>query len=327
MQVAANQIGSLLREWRTLRSKSQLALALQANVSARHLSFIETGRTRPSRDMVLQLADALDVPLRERNALLNAAGFAAVYRQTALNAPEMEPVRKAVDLMLAQQEPHPAVVLDRLWNILRTNGGAVSLFSRLIDLEKVPAPANVLRLMFDPAGLRPFVANWPDVARSLLVRVARESICGAPDPQLLNLLEELERFPDVASLSARSAVAQPLLPIVPVQFRKGSFQADYFSMVTTLGTPQDVTLQEIRIECFFPVSALLNLKKTASQRASVTRPVSSISVTILSGGRGTRTPKRLPAPHFECGALPVRTSPPGRKSSGTPSHDYRGDRI
>jgi transcription regulator MmyB-like protein len=119
-------------------------------------------------------------------------------------------------------------------------------------LNTVAAPANVLRLMFDPEGLRPFVANWSEVARSLLVRVGREAVCGAPDPELLKLVEELERFPGVTDLT-KLAVTQPLLPLVPVQFRKGSFQADYFSMVTTLGTPQDVTLQEIRIECFFPV--------------------------------------------------------------------------
>src|SRR5262245_40923162 len=131
MHENGNRIGALLREWRTLRSKSQLTLALQANVSARHLSFIETGRSKPSRDMVLQLADALDVPLRERNMLLNAAGFTAAFRHTALDAPELAHVSKAIDSMLAQQEPHPAVVLDRCWNILRTNDGAVGLFSRL----------------------------------------------------------------------------------------------------------------------------------------------------------------------------------------------------
>src|SRR5262245_15135923 len=145
MQLTDNRIGLLLREWRTLRSKSQLTLALQANVSARHVSFIETGRSKPSRDMVLQLANALDVPLRERNTLLNAAGFAAAFTHTALDAPELTPVSKAIDAMLAQQEPHPAVVLDHCWNILRANAGATRLFSHLIDLESVTEPANVLR--------------------------------------------------------------------------------------------------------------------------------------------------------------------------------------
>jgi transcriptional regulator with XRE-family HTH domain len=249
---ARSHIGDLLREWRSVRNKSQLALALDANVSARHVSFIESGRAQPSRDMVLQLADALDVPLRERNTFLTAAGFAPMFRETGLDADGMKPVRKALESILRQQEPHPAVVMDRHWNILSTNTGAVKLFSRLIDLSAVPQPANVLRLMFDPAGLRPFVVNWEDVARSLLVRVGREAVCGAPDVALRALLDELVSYPGVPARPSLSTAATSLLPIVPVRFRKGAFEADYFSTVTTLGTPQDVTLQEIRIECFFP---------------------------------------------------------------------------
>jgi transcriptional regulator with XRE-family HTH domain len=252
---AGSQIGDLLREWRAARNKSQLALALEANVSARHVSFIESGRARPSRDMVLQLADALDVPLRERNALLTAAGFAPIFRQTSIDAEEMLPVRRALDWILRQQEPHPAVVMDRHWNILKTNHGAVRLFSRLIDMSAVPQPANVLRLMFDPAGLRPFVANWEEVAASLLVRVGREAVCGAPDATLRKLMDELATFPGMPVRPAPQMVTRPLLPIVPVRFRKDDFAADYFSTVTTLGTPQDVTLQEIRIECFFPAAS------------------------------------------------------------------------
>jgi transcriptional regulator with XRE-family HTH domain len=232
---------------------SQLALALEANVSARHVSFIETGRATPSRDMVLHLADVLDVPLRERNALLNAAGFAAAFARGTLDEPEMRPVRAALDRILEQQEPHPAVVMDRHWNIITTNAGAVRLFSRLIDLSAVPQPANVLRLMFDPARLRPFVANWEEVAPALLARVAREAVCGVPDAGLTALLDELFAFPDVPARAALRTADRPLLPVVPVRFRGDDFEADYFSTVTTLGTPQDVTLQEIRIECFFPV--------------------------------------------------------------------------
>jgi hypothetical protein len=204
--------------------------------------------------MVLQLADALDVPLRERNLLLNAAGFASVYRETRLDSPELEPVRAALRWMLQQQEPHPAVVMDRYWNILETNQGAVQLFSRLIDLQSVRSPANVLRLMFDPAALRPFVDNWPEVAHSLLVRVGREAVCGVRDARLSLLLEELHSYPDVPDpRSLRGGTRSPL-PIVPVHFRKDEFEARYFSTVTMLGTPQDVTLQEIRIECFYPAS-------------------------------------------------------------------------
>jgi transcriptional regulator with XRE-family HTH domain len=249
--VKQSRVGALLRDWRTTRNKSQLSLALQANVSARHVSFIETGRAKPSRDMVLMLADALDVPLRERNVLLDAAGFAPAYRESAIDAPQLEPVRRAIDWLLKQQEPHPAVVMDRHWNIVRTNDGAVRLFSRLIDLSAVAQPANVLRLMLDPAAIRPFISNWDEVARALLARVAREAVGGVPDPQLRALLDELHAYPGVPP-HARADQERALLPIVPVRFRKDRFAADYFSTVTTLGTPQDVTAQELRIESFFP---------------------------------------------------------------------------
>lgn len=254
MNRAGSGIGGLLREWRNTRSKSQLALALEAGVSARHVSFIETGRSKPSRDMVLHLAAALDVPLRERNALLTAAGYAAMYRATDLDAEEMQPVRDALDRILQQQEPHPAVVMDRHWNIMRVNEGARTLFGRLIDLSGVTEPPNVLRMMFDPAWLRPWVENWEEVARSLLIRVQREAVCGVPDAQLNALIAELRAQPGAPSDRLLAHDNRPVLPIVPVVFRKDDFRCSYFSTVTTLGTPLDVGLQEIRIECFFPVA-------------------------------------------------------------------------
>lgn len=252
MTRTTSPIGKLLREWRGVRNKSQLALALEANVSARHVSFIETGRAKPSRDMVLQLAATLDVPLRERNTWLSAAGFAPIYGQSHLDSDEMQQVRMALDRILLQQEPYPAVIMDRHWNILATNDAAVKLFSRLIDLSGIPSPANVLRLMFDPEGLRPWVENWGEVARSLLLRVEREAVCGVPDATLRALVDELHGYPDVPVRGSLSREGAPLMPIVPVRFRKYDFARAYFSTVTTLGTPQDVMLQEIRIECFFP---------------------------------------------------------------------------
>lgn len=203
--------------------------------------------------MVLHLASVLDVPLRDRNALLLAAGFAPVFRESGFDAPEMRQVSVALDRILRQQEPNPAVLMDRHWNILRTNEGAARLFGALIDLAAVPSPANVLLLMFDPDGLRPWVANWEAVAPALLERVRREAVCGVPDPELHRLRERLLAFPDVPARWAAPMPSTNLLPIVPVRFRKGGFDATFFSTVTTLGTPQDVTLQEIRIECFFPV--------------------------------------------------------------------------
>jgi transcriptional regulator with XRE-family HTH domain len=254
MATRESSIGRLLREWRRARRMSQLALALEAHVSARHVSFVESGRSKPTREMVLRLAEVLDVPLRERNLMLNAAGFTSHFSETGLSEPHMAPVIRALDWMLERQEPHPAVVMDRHWNILRTNQAAADLFGRLIDLSSVPAPVNVLRLMFDPERVRPYVANWDEVAPALLRRLDRETLGGAPDTVLRALREELLAFPDVRTVAAGSGLATPLLPVIPVRFRKGALARDYFSTLTTLGTPHDVTCQEIRIECFFPAA-------------------------------------------------------------------------
>jgi transcriptional regulator with XRE-family HTH domain len=246
-------VGRLLQHWRRLRGKSQLALALQAGVSARHVGFVEVGRANPSREMVLLLAGVLDVPLRERNALLLAAGYAPIYRETGLDAPEMEHARKAVELILRHQEPFPAVVMDRHWNVLTTNQAAESFFARLIALPASGPPANIIRLMFDPAGLRPFVANWESVAEALVHRIHREALGGVPDGATTDLLNEVLAFPGVPSRWRSPDLLSPFpRPYVAVQFRKGDLALDFFSTVTTLGTPLDVTLQEIRIECFFP---------------------------------------------------------------------------
>jgi transcriptional regulator with XRE-family HTH domain len=248
---AVSPVGRLLQYWRGVRRKSQLALALEAEVSARHLSFVETGRARPSREMVLTLAAALDVPLRERNDFLLAAGYAPLYRESDLDAPELAPARQAIGRVLGQQEPYPAVVLDRYWNLVRSNRGADRLFGLFLDPAALPRPANVLRLMFDPAGLRPFVANWEALAPALLRRVHREAVGGAADEATLELLEEILSYPGVPrSWGLPDPVA--LSPFVPVHFRRGVLSFCYFSVVTTLGTPQDVTLQELRIESFFP---------------------------------------------------------------------------
>src|SRR5262245_200953 len=168
-------VGHLIRHWRGVRRKSQLALAVQAGVSARHVGFIEVGRATPSREMLMLLAGVLDVPLRERNALLLAAGYAPVYRETGLEAPEMEHARRAVALILEHQEPYPAVVMDRHWNILSSNAAAQRFFSRLLPPAKEPAATrpNLVRSMFDPHGLRPFVANWESAAEALVQRIHR----------------------------------------------------------------------------------------------------------------------------------------------------------
>lgn len=242
--------GMLLKEWRRVRRKSQLTVALEAAVSPRHLSFVESGRSVPSREMVQILANALDVPLRERNALLAAAGYAPRHPERALESSELVQVQRALTQLLEHQEPYPAVVLDRQWNVVQTNRAAPRLFGHFVDLSTLPEPRNLLRSMFDPAGLRPWVSNWETVARTLVQRVFREAVAGVPDPRVLALLEDLQAYPGSPVPSASSTVAA--LPFHPLEFRKGDLRLSFFSMVTTVGAPIDITAQELRIESLFP---------------------------------------------------------------------------
>lgn len=251
---AARPVGRLLQDWRQTRRKSQLDLSLDAGISARHLSFVESGRANPSRDMVLLLAEALQVPFRERNELLAAAGFAAIYRETALGAPDLSPARKAIDLILQHQEPYPAVVMDRHWNLLETNHAARRLFEFLLEGSAPPGPPNVIRLLFHPAGVRRWVSNWESVATSLIQRMYREALGGTPDELTRKLLDEAAALAGTPLRLIARGMDAPVTPLFPVQFRKGDLAMDYFSMVSTLGTPADITLQEIRIECFFPAN-------------------------------------------------------------------------
>jgi transcriptional regulator with XRE-family HTH domain len=232
---------------------SQLALAIEAEVSPRHVSFVETGRAQPSREMILHLASTLDVPLREQNSLLLAAGFAPIFRETHLDAPELRTVRIALDAMLAKHEPYPAVVMNRAWDVLMTNDGAGRFFQHLLGDTALPAQPNVVRMMFDPGLLRPYVTNWPAVAEALVRRVHREAVGGVKDDATTALLAEVMSYPDVPERWVSADPESPLVPIIPVQFAKHGRAYSFFSAVTTLGTPQDVTLQELRIESFYPI--------------------------------------------------------------------------
>ncbi len=254
-QVEAPAIGTLLRSWRKTRSLSQLALALEAEVSPRHICFLETGRAKPSRDMVVLLSNVLDVPLRERNAMLLAAGFAPLYRESRLDAPELAAVQTALQAILRQQEPYPAVVMNRHWDVLQGNAAADRFFGLLLGDREVRQPMNVVRLMFDPRGLRPAVTNWEAVAETLLQRVHREAVGGVPDEATLRLVAEVLAYPEIPKRLRRLNLAAPSVPVIPIRFRHGEDTFNYFSAVTTLGTPQDVTLQELRIEAFFPADA------------------------------------------------------------------------
>ena len=241
---------------------SQLALAHEAEVSPRHVCFLETGRARPSREMVLLLATALDVPLRERNALLLAAGFAPIYSEAKLGAPELGAVQTALFAILRQQEPFPAVVMNRHWDVVHTNEAARRFLGLLLG-ARATEPANVVRLMFDPHGLRPYVSNWEAVAEALVQRVHREAVGGVADASTARLLTEVLAYPGVPKRVSRLDVTAPSVPVISIRFRKGEHAFDYFSTVTTLGTPQDITLQELRIECFFPADAATEARARA----------------------------------------------------------------
>lgn len=250
--LASAAFGRLLRECRRTRRLSQLDLALNAEVSQRHLSFLESGRARPSRDMVVLLAQAMDLPLDTRNRLLNAAGFAQLYPRRPLDAGAMLPVRMALERMLAAHEPFPAVVVDRAWNLVMSNRAAPRLFDLLGGLEPMSARvggANLLRLTLHPEGLRPFIANFEEMAVPLLARTAREA---AEHPALDALLQEVLRYP---GLPARSRVvdwAAPMLPVLPTRFVVGGIELSMISTLTSFGTPLDETADELRIENLFP---------------------------------------------------------------------------
>lgn len=243
-------LGGLLRYWRHQRGKSQLDLSLDAGISQRHISFVESGRSVPSRELLLTLSQSLEIPLRERNVLLLASGYAPVYQESALDAPEMAVVARAVDRVLRQHEPHPALVLDRYWNVLKTNEAAPGFFGAFMDLSLRPRPRNLLHLMFDPEGMRPFIESWEDVAAGLLQRVYREAIGHVVDEKTTRLLVELKQYPGVDKLKMSGVNRGPVLPIT---FRKGEERFSYFSLITTVGTPECITAQELRIECMFPV--------------------------------------------------------------------------
>lgn len=245
------QAGALLRQWRELRGKSQLDLSLDAGVSQRHISFIEIGRSTPSRQMLIDIATALDMPLRDRNTLLLAGGYAPIYLESAWDGPEMQTITGALTRMLRQHEPFPALVMDRYWNVLMTNQAAPRFFGCFCDLSSRQPPRNLLELMFDPTGMRPFIADFPAVAASLIQRVHREAVGHVIDDRTKALLMRLLAFPDVEPPPVESSMPSSM-PVVPLGFIKDGRRLNYFSMVTTVGTPQTIAAQELRIECMFP---------------------------------------------------------------------------
>ena len=250
--VAASAVGGLIRQWRERRRLSQLTLALDAEISARHLSFLETGRANPSRDMVLLLARVLEVPPRGRNELLLAAGYAPVYHERGLDAPEMAQVRRALQFTLRQQEPYPALVVDGRWNILMSNEGATRLMGLFLDPGEAATlgPPNALRLFYHPRGMRPFIENWQATAGALIQWLHRDTLRGRPETA--RLLDELLSYPDVPKAWRTLDLDAPAAPFLAVELAKDDLHLTFFSTLTSLGVPYDITLDELRVECFFP---------------------------------------------------------------------------
>ncbi len=235
---------------------SQLDLSLAAAVSTRHLSFVETGRSAPSQQMLLRLTEVLDVPLRERNVLFHAAGYAHAYGESDLDAPALASAARVLDLMLAHHEPYPAVVVDHLWNLKRFNQAALRWVQLFVDPTHLSDPRawNAVRLVFDPAGLRPCIGNWEEVATAIIQRLHRE-LLGDDSPPLRALFEEIlgaEGVPDEWRVPDWTRSPEPLIPMT---MHNEHFHLRLVSTITTLGTPLDVTLQELRVETFFPADA------------------------------------------------------------------------
>jgi transcriptional regulator with XRE-family HTH domain len=256
-------VGDLLRDWRRRRRLSQLELSNQAGISTRHLSFLETGRARPSRDMVLRLTERLDVPLRERNGLLMAAGYAPVYRERSIDAPEMRPARQALNRVLDGHEPYPAVVVDRAWNLMMANEASM-LFLEDMPEDLVRPPVNLHRLALHPRGLAARAVNLPEVRAHLVARVARQ-VALTGDPELTALHEET-----LAYGGDGGGAHEPAHDIaLPTRLRYADQVLSFFSTVTTFGTAEDVTLAELAVEAFFPAddATAAFLRRRAEARA------------------------------------------------------------
>jgi transcriptional regulator with XRE-family HTH domain len=252
-----SDFGAALRYWRGKRGVSQLRLALDAGISQRHLSFLENGRAQPGRELILKLGLVLDIPLRQRNAMLLAAGFAPAYRERSLSDPELGAVMQALDFMLAQQAPYPALVVDRLWNLVMANEPAANMMRLFLGMPPhAPIPrdgsVNVLKLILDPNGLRRYLVNWEDVCTDLLLWVQREAMGDGPGSEATALLDELMALPGIAGAASQPNLERRALPFLPVTLKKDDIVLNLFTTITTLGTPHDVTVHELRLESFFP---------------------------------------------------------------------------
>ncbi|HXC49460.1 MAG TPA: helix-turn-helix transcriptional regulator [Candidatus Limnocylindrales bacterium] len=257
MITEAQPVGTMLRQWRQRRSRSQLDLACEAEISTKHLSFLETGRAQPSREMLLHLAELLDVPLRERNSLLLSAGFAPTFRERSLDDPALSSARRAVDLVLQGHEPYPAIAVDRHWTLVASNRALAPLLAGITPALVTP-PINVLRLSLHPGGLAPRIVNHAEWREHLLVRLRRQ-IDSSADPVLAELHRELAAYPVPSDEAAPARTSAPRSAdggyggvVIPLQLRTAAGVLSLFSTITVFGTPVDITLSELAIEAFFP---------------------------------------------------------------------------
>lgn len=272
----SSRVGPMLRHWRGVRRLSQLDLSLLGNVSQRHLSFVETGRSQPSRQLLLHLARVLELPLRDRNALLHAAGYAPSYPATDWDDPAVAPVRRAVELLLERHDPAPAVVLDRRWDLVTANRSAASLVATLAGPDAVArAGGNAMRLLVAEDGLRPTIVNWDEAAAELAERIRTEAAAYPDDADLAALAAEL--LEAIGPLQPRRP-DQAMELLVPLHFRAGDLEVRTFSMLATVGSALDVTLSELVVELFHPAdqASAAALECLAGQPPAV----------VTSAGRG-----------------------------------------
>lgn len=250
------QFPDLLRSWRKHRKLSQWDLSLTAGISQRHLSFLESGRSSPSREMVLRLADTLDVPLQEQNTLLGSAGFAPIFQEASLDDDSLSQARQALEVMLEHHEPYPCLVVDKNWNMLMSNNANIRLFSMFVDPLGVWADVgdtgsqNLVKLVLHPKGLKPYVTNWDQFARYFLHGLEQELRFNPYSIQTRALREEIGHYPDMPEDISRTPPSN--LPFLSMQLKKGDLELNLFTMVSTFGIPHDITLQQLRIETFFP---------------------------------------------------------------------------
>ena len=248
--------GQMLRYWRQHRRLSQLELSGLAGISGRHLSFLETGRSSPSREMVLGLAEAMDLPLREHNALLDAAGFSARYSELDFGSPELAQVRRMLEIVLERQEPYPVVVLDRHWNVLMSNQAALRMVGLLLPEETMlqmasGKPLNLVHTIFAHAGLKESIENWEAVAHATVLRLSREA-AAKDDKQLKQLLQSVLSMPGVPPAWRVLDLGSATNPFIPLVMSRGELRLNLFTTLSAIGTPLDVTLQELSLETYFP---------------------------------------------------------------------------